>query len=103
MINFLKQVLKPSVDLSEVLKQGAVVIDVRSKGEFNQAHVQGSRNVPLDTIQKETENLKKLGKPIVTVCASGARSGMAKTILAKAGIEVYNGGSWTSIKAKMNA
>ena len=40
-------------------------------------------------------------KPIITVCQSGARSGMAKGILKSAGIEVYNGGSWFGLRSKI--
>lgn len=42
-----------------------------------------------------------MGKPIITVCQSGARSGMAKGILKAAGIEVYNGGSWFGLRSKI--
>jgi phage shock protein E len=43
-----------------------------------------------------------LGKPVITVCRSGARSGMGKSILAAAGLEAYNGGPWDSLQNKLN-
>ncbi|MFN6084109.1 MAG: rhodanese-like domain-containing protein, partial [Fluviicola sp.] len=36
-----------SVDFSELIKQGAVIVDVRSKGEFAGGHIKGSINIPL--------------------------------------------------------
>jgi phage shock protein E len=38
---------------------------------------------------------------LITVCRSGSRSSMAKSILASAGIEVYNGGPWNSLEKKL--
>jgi rhodanese-related sulfurtransferase len=45
--------------------------------------------------------LKKAGKPVITVCRSGSRSGMAKAKLSSSGIEVYNGGGWQSLITKI--
>jgi rhodanese-related sulfurtransferase len=40
-------------------------------------------------------------KPIITCCRSGARSGMAKSVLAAAGVEVSNGGAWFMLEKKL--
>ena len=101
MLTFFKNLFKPSADVAKLVQQGAVIVDVRTKSEYQAGHINGSRNIPLDSIKKEIQSLKKLNKPIVTVCMSGARSGMAKSVLASAGIEVYNGGAWTSLKRKI--
>ena len=101
MLSFFKKLFKPSVDYSKLVEQGAVIIDVRTKSEYQAGHIEGSKNIPLDIIKTEAARLKKLNKPIVTVCRSGNRSGMAKSILASAGIEVYNGGAWTSLKRQI--
>jgi len=98
MLAFIKNLFKPKADLKKLVKEGAVVIDVRTKGEYQSGHIEGSKNIPLDTIKKEVEKLKKLNKPVVTVCRSGNRSAMAKSILSSAGIEAYNGGAWTTLK-----
>jgi rhodanese-related sulfurtransferase len=42
-----------------------------------------------------------MNKPIITVCRSGSRSGMAKRIIQSAGIEVYNGGPWNVLIEKI--
>ena len=59
----------------------------------------GTRN--FTQIQKRIAEIKKMNKPVITVCKSGARSAMAKTWLANASITVYNGGSWNSLSGKI--
>ena len=90
-----------AVDFKALVNNGAVVVDVRSVPEYKAGHVSGSKNIPLDQIRMKVADLKKLNKPVITVCRSGARSGAAKGILKSAGIEVYNGGPWTSLKNKI--
>ena len=77
------------------------IIDVRTSGEFLGGHVVGSKNIPLDKIQRELKSIKNMNKPIITVCRSGSRSGMAKRIIQSAGIEVYNGGPWNVLIEKI--
>ena len=90
-----------SVNYKELVSNGAIIVDVRSAGEYKAGHIPGSKNFPLDNIRTKVADLKKLNKPVITVCRSGARSGMAKGILKSSGIEVYNGGPWTSLKSKL--
>ena len=78
------------------------IIDVRTPEEYRAGHIQGARNIPLDQIKAKSAELKKTGKPIITCCRSGARSGMAKSQLASAGIEVYNGGAWNTLNQKIS-
>jgi rhodanese-related sulfurtransferase len=102
MHGFLKKLFGgTTVDFKELVNNGAVIIDVRSPGEYKSGHIKGSKNFPLDTIRNKVNDLKKLNKPVITVCRSGARSGMAKGILKSAGIEVYNGGPWFSLQNKI--
>lgn len=93
--------LGPKVDFSEVIKNGAVIIDVRSKGEYQGGHIKGSQNIPLDTLSANIAKLKK-DKAIITCCASGMRSASAKGILKSKGFtEVHNGGGWMSLQNKI--
>ena len=103
MINTIKNLLGfgPSVDLAELVKNGAVIIDVRTKGEYAGGHVKGSINIPLDQLNS---NLKKIKKDdvVITCCASGMRSASAKSILKSSGYEnVHNGGGWMSLNNKL--
>ena len=86
----LKSLFGPGTDYAELVKNGALIIDARSKGEYASGHIKGSKNIPLDTVQGQIDKLKKQNKVIITCCASGMRSGSAKKMLAQHGIEVHN-------------
>jgi len=93
----------PKVDYAELVKQGALILDVRSKGEYNSGHIKGSVNVAVDQLNNNLQKLKDKKKPVITCCASGMRSATAKNILKANGYtEVYNGGSWMSLRNKIS-
>jgi phage shock protein E len=101
MIQILKNILGigPKVDIGELVSKGALIIDVRSKGEYAGGHVKGSVNVPLDQLSGYLKKVKDKNQPIITCCASGMRSASAKSFLKGQGyINVHNGGSWLSLK-----
>ena len=99
MFHFFKRLLqKPTAGLTAALRNSAVIVDVRTKEEFEQGHIAGSKNIPLSEIKLKTEMIRKWNKPVITVCRSGNRSVAAKNILATAGIDVYNGGAWNRLK-----
>jgi len=103
MINTIKNLFGfgPKTDYAELVKQGAIILDVRSKGEFQGGHIRGALNISVDTLSKNLNKLNK-NKPIITCCASGMRSASAKSILKSNGFkDVYNGGSWMSLKNKI--
>jgi rhodanese-related sulfurtransferase len=86
-----------TVSIEEYLQNDAVVIDVRTKQEFEDGHVQGSKNIPLDVISFQIDAIKKIGKPVITCCRSGARSGSAANILKQHGVDAINGGPWGNV------
>lgn len=86
-----------SESISEFIEKGAVIIDVRSVGEYQSGHIKGSKNIPLNTIAGKINEIKKLNKPVIACCASGMRSAQATSILKQNGIEVINGGGWSSL------
>lgn len=89
---------KKSRSIDELLKDGAVIVDVRSKGEYASGHLRKSINIPLDVLSSNLGKLDK-SKPVITCCASGMRSSSAKSILKSKGFaEVVNGGGWTSLR-----
>lgn len=98
MLSLLKKLFNTnSADLSQLIKDGAVIIDVRTPGEFSSGNVKGSVNIPLDQISSKAESLRK-HKSIIVCCRSGNRSGQAKRILnAKGFTNVENGGSWQNV------
>ena len=83
--------------IEEYLKNGAVVIDVRTVQEFEDGHVKGSENIVLNTIPSKVSYIKGLKKKGIAVCRSGARSGQATSYLRKQGIDVINGGPWQNV------
>ncbi|MEJ8817578.1 rhodanese-like domain-containing protein [Lacibacter sp. H407] len=101
MFNFFKKLFGPGTDFKTLQQQGAVIIDVRTAGEFSGGHIKGAINIPVDSIRSKINDIKKKGKPVITCCASGMRSGSATSILKQAGVEAYNGGSWMSLQNKM--
>ena len=100
-MSFLELIFGKKVNFQEVISSGAVILDVRTKGEYQSGHIKNSINIPIDNLQ---QNIKKLNKDkaIITCCASGARSASARKILLSNGFEqVYNGGSWYSLRKYM--
>jgi phage shock protein E len=101
-INLIKNFFKrEKTDFVSLVREGAVIIDVRTPAEFREGHIRGSRNIPLDSIKSKLGEIKKLQKPVITVCRSGARSNMARSILASGGVTVYNGGSWNVLENRI--
>jgi rhodanese-related sulfurtransferase len=92
----------PKVNYNQLIKCGALFIDVRSIAEFNSWHIKGSLNIPLQMLLDNLAKLKR-DKPVIVCCASGMRSASAKNILQSKGFaEVHNGGSWVSLQNKIS-
>ena len=90
-----------SQNIQEFIAKGAIIIDVRSPGEFSGGHIKGSKNIPLNEISSKIDEIKKQNKPVITCCASGMRSSQATSILKQNGIDVINGGGWQSLQSKL--
>lgn len=101
MIQLLKNMLGlgPKVNIGELVKNGAMIVDVRSRAEYASGHVKGSVNIPLDQLDGGLKKFKDKDQVIITCCASGMRSSSAKSYLKNAGYtNVHNGGSWVSLR-----
>jgi len=97
-MGFLDLIFGKKVNLQEVISNGAIILDVRTKGEYQSGHLKNSINIPIDNLPQKIVKLNK-SKPIITCCASGARSASARRILKSNGFEqVYNGGAWYSLR-----
>lgn len=94
--------LKAPVDFGTLVQNGAQIIDVRTKDEFQGGHIKGAVNIPLQSLSGQLAKIRK-DKPVITCCASGMRSGAAKSLLTSHGYkQVYNGGGWSSLQRKLN-
>lgn len=105
MISKLKELLgfKPPIDYNQLLKEGGVIVDVRTKPEYAGGHIKGSKNIPLQSLNTNLTTLKNKDKPVITCCASGRRSASAKNILKSKGFtNVHNGGGWSSLNSKIS-
>jgi rhodanese-related sulfurtransferase len=69
-------------DAVRLLNQGAVLVDVRTRAEFDGGHVIDARHIPQEELAQAGETLKRFKeKVIITCCESGMRSGAAARVL----------------------
>ncbi len=93
--------LGTKTDYKQLMQQGAIIVDVRTKAEYQGGHIKGSLNIPLNNLSNHYSKLDKK-KPVITCCASGIRSSQGKNILQANGFsEVYNGGGWVNLQQKL--
>jgi hydroxyacylglutathione hydrolase len=83
-------------ELARLVSQDAVVLlDVREKDERDEGYIAGSLNVPYRLLRELGAGLVD-GRPVVTICESGTRAGIAASVLAAQGIDarpVLHGGT----------
>ena len=60
---------------------GAVLLDVRTSEEYRGGHIPGSKNVPLQTIDKVASVVENKDTVLYVYCQSGARSRQATSML----------------------
>lgn len=82
----------------EALAKGAVLVDVRTPGEFEDGHPAKAVNVPVDEVEAKAPGLFKKDQPLVVACVSGKRATRAAKALHALGYTVVNGGSVTSFE-----
>jgi rhodanese-related sulfurtransferase len=68
---------------------GAILVDVREPAEWAAGHAEGARHIPLAQLGQRQRELP-VGRPVITVCRSGARSARAATLLAGQGRDASN-------------
>ena len=83
------------VDFNTLLKEGAIIVDVRTVEEFKSGNITGSKNIPLHILPTRVQELK--GKKVVLVCRSGGRASQAQRLLSKHDIESHNAGAWQNL------
>jgi hydroxyacylglutathione hydrolase len=92
-------------ELDELLQEGAELIDVRERDERDGGYIAGSRNIPYRLLAVAGVDVPT-DRPVVTICESGARAGIAASILAAKGIDarpVLDGGigAWAARGGQM--
>ena len=84
------------------IDKGALLIDVRTQGEFAAGHLEGAANIPHQYIVSALgQQAIAKDQPIVVYCRSGNRSGIAQRALSEAGYtNVFNGGGLNALQAE---
>ena len=89
--------------IKSIQEKKGTLLDVRSVMEFEENHIPGAVNIPLDTIEANIQHIAEMPKPIVVYCLSGGRSGMATGIIQQNGIaDTFNGGGIFSLSNIIN-
>jgi phage shock protein E len=86
--------------IQKYLQQGATLLDVRTSSEFNGSHIEGSINIPVQSIDQHIEKLDK-SKPVITYCALGGRSAMAAAKLKSQGFKVVSAGGINTVRKQL--
>ncbi|MCI3936101.1 rhodanese-like domain-containing protein [Chryseobacterium aahli] len=88
--------------LDKLIKNGAVILDVRTEKEFETGHIVGSQNISLGAIRERYVELDP-DKTYITVCSHGLRSVKVENILKEKGFKkVYNGGAWIDLQKNLD-
>lgn len=88
--------------IDEVIKENVYLVDVRSPEEFASGGADGAVNIPLGVLAQQFSAFENK-QNIVVFCRSGARSGQAKMLLEREGVQnVVNGGPWQQVQAALD-
>lgn len=82
-----------SVAARQLVEGGALLVDVRTPGEFASGHIGGAVNIPVQDLEGRLAELGSKERPIVLYCRSGARSAHAARVLNNAGFHAHNLGA----------
>jgi rhodanese-related sulfurtransferase len=85
---------------------GTILLDVRTRNEYLQGHIDGSTLVPLDQLHASLKLLAEAEAPIIVICHAGSRAATAATAIRRSGktdVHVLGGGvsSWASHGRKL--
>lgn len=78
--------LTPELTTQLINRENAVVLDIREAGFFNDGHITGALNIPLEQLDRSSNRLEKYKeKPVVIVCNTGQKAGSVMNKLRKQG------------------
>jgi rhodanese-related sulfurtransferase len=95
--------VKQRTDIGRLLRQGAVLLDVRTCEEFVGFHFRGAINIPYEEIDNNMETILRLSQPVVVYSSDGRRSRLAAIKLSNRGVTVFNAGSCEELGAWLGA
>lgn len=93
---------KSNTNIAEYIEKGAVILDVRTRSEYQGGHIKNAMHIPLQELNNKLNQVKKLNKPVIAYCASGMRSSSATSILKSNGIDAINGGGIGSLQRNLS-
>lgn len=85
----------------KIINDGAILLDVRTKEEYNEKHIDGASLLPLDKIDIDSisQIVSEKDTPIIVYCRSGNRSQQAREKLIALGYsKVYDLGAMSNWK-----
>jgi rhodanese-related sulfurtransferase len=89
----------PTLGLKAMLEQGAQVVDVRTRAEFQSHAHPRCINIPLDQLAARAGELDRT-RPVIVCCETGGRSGIGVSVLKRSGFsDVANLGSWRRLQS----
>lgn len=89
-------------EIENLDRQNTVILDVRTKAEYELGHIEGSVNIPVDELRTRLSEIPR-DKEIVVYCQVGLRAYIATRILMQNGYKVKNlSGGWKTYKAAMD-
>jgi len=86
----------PAEEILKWIRNGAVLVDVRTNFEARKDPMPGATNIPLAKLEGELSRLPP-GKAFVTFCRRGGRAERAKNLLEANGRKAINGGGYKSL------
>ena len=92
----------PPEEVLGLIKQGALVLDVRNPDEAKEGIAPGAQNIPLSELKNHLNELPH-DRTIVTYCVRGGRAAKAKTLLEAHGLKAVNGGGYAAIRKTLES
>lgn len=87
---------------ADTVLASSLVLDVRSRAEFDRGHLDGALNVPHTELRARLDEVEAAadGRPVAVHCASGVRSYLATRVLLQSGTDARNlSGGWLTLSA----
>jgi phage shock protein E len=88
--------VSPPEEVAKWIKEGAILLDVRTAIEVKRNPVRGAKNIPLSELKGEVSALPR-DKTFVLYCARGGRAERAKRLLLASGLKAINGGGYKAV------